>query len=205
MTFTVLCFSIATPHLKGTHTMFSPAQCMSLQRTKTILPTAGHLLAPAMINLSVVRKDVLKKRHESKAYYDNLAGFEHKPVGRYAYPKRPPHHHSKPWIYGEVKRQWKVLYYLYHSRHCDPKEQRPTETCSTTTTFYPPSGSSHPSHSRLNVLPNPCSKQEAVNQQGKQQTQQQPSTTAKAMPETSRREPEPKKGSYKPLTQIISG
>lgn len=168
MTFTVLYFSAATLHLKGTHTMYSPAQCMFLQQTKTILPTTGHVLAPAMINLSVVREDVLKKRHESKAYYDKSAGFEHKPIGSYAY--------AKPWIYGEVKRQWKVLYYLYSSRHCHPKEQKPSETCSTTTTFYPPSGSSHPSHSRLNGLPNPCSKfpkQEAVNQQGKQQTQQQ--------------------------------
>ena len=48
---------------------YSPAQRMFLRHTKTILPTTDHHLAPVMINFSVVEKDILKKWHDSKAYY----------------------------------------------------------------------------------------------------------------------------------------
>ena len=40
---------------------YSPAQCMFLRRTRTILLTTDHLLAPAMINFGVVKEDILKK------------------------------------------------------------------------------------------------------------------------------------------------
>ena len=59
---------------------YSPAQRMFLHHTKTILPTTDHHLAPVMINFSVLEKDILKKRHDSKAYYDKSAGAEHNPV-----------------------------------------------------------------------------------------------------------------------------
>ena len=83
---------------------YSPAQRMFLRRTSTTLPSTDHLLAPAMINFSIVKEDILKKRHDSKAYYAKSAGVDHKPVegGSYAYAKPPPRHRGKPWIYGEV-------------------------------------------------------------------------------------------------------
>ena len=85
---------------------YSPAQRMFLhvRHTKTILPATDHHLASVMINFSVVEKDILKKWHDSKAYYSKLAGAEHNPVkvGSYAYAKPPPCHRDKPWIYGEV-------------------------------------------------------------------------------------------------------
>lgn len=83
---------------------YSPAQRMFLCRTRTLLPTTDHLLAPAMINFGIVKEDILKKRHDNKVYYENSAGVEHKPVqvGSYAYAKPQPRHRSKPWIYGEV-------------------------------------------------------------------------------------------------------
>ena len=83
---------------------YSPAQRMFLCHTKTILPTTDHHLAPVMINFSVMEKDILKKRHDSKAYYDKSAGAQHNPVkvGSYAYVKPPPRHPGQPWIYGEV-------------------------------------------------------------------------------------------------------
>ena len=46
---------------------YSPAQCMFLCRTRTLLPTTDDLLAPAMINFGIVKEDILKKRHDSKA------------------------------------------------------------------------------------------------------------------------------------------
>ncbi|XP_044182111.1 uncharacterized protein K02A2.6-like [Acropora millepora] len=83
---------------------YSPAQRMFLRRTRTLLPTTDHLLAPAMINFDIVKEDILKKRHDSKTYYDKSASVEHKPVqvGSYAYAKPQPRHRGKPWIYGEV-------------------------------------------------------------------------------------------------------
>lgn len=52
-------------------------------------------MAPATINFGhfgVVKEDILKKRHGSKAYYDKSEGVEHKPVkvGSYALAKPPP-------------------------------------------------------------------------------------------------------------------
>ena len=127
---------------------YSPAQRMFLRRTSTTLSTTDHLLAPAMINFSIVKEDILKKRHDSKAYYDKSAGVEHKPVkvGSYAYAKPPPRHRGKPWIYGEVIKEDNDSYLSWHH---DPKEQSPTETCRTTTTatYCPTSDSSQPSHS----------------------------------------------------------
>ena len=78
---------------------------MFLRRTRTILPTTDHLLPPAIINFGVVKEDFVKKRRDSKAYYDKSGCLEHKPVkvSSYAYAKSPPRHRGKPWIYGEVK------------------------------------------------------------------------------------------------------
>ena len=73
---------------------YSPVQRMFLHRTRTTVPTTDHLLAPAMINFSVVKESILTKRHDSKEYYDKSVGAEHKPVkvGSYAYAKPPPCH-----------------------------------------------------------------------------------------------------------------
>ena len=70
----------------------SPAQRMFLRRTRTLLPTTDHLLAPAIINFDIVKEDILKKRHDRKTYYDKSARVEHKPVqvGSYAYAKPQP-------------------------------------------------------------------------------------------------------------------
>ena len=52
---------------------------MFLCRTRTLLPTTDHLLAPTMINFDIVKEDIFKKRHDSKTYYDKSVGVEHKP------------------------------------------------------------------------------------------------------------------------------
>jgi hypothetical protein len=47
---------------------------------------------------------MVKKRDESKNYYDRTAGQEHKPIdiGCYVYAKPPPRQHGKPWTYDRV-------------------------------------------------------------------------------------------------------
>ena len=124
---------------------YSPAQRMFLRRTSTTLPSTDHLLARAMINFSIVKEDILKKRHDSKAYYDKSADVKHKAVkvGSYAAVTR-----QTMDLWGSQKRRQRtVLYYSYLSWHHDPKEQSPTETCRSTTTYYPTSDGSQPSHS----------------------------------------------------------
>ena len=49
---------------------YSPAQRMLLRRTRTTLPTAEQVLAPTMTNFQVVEDEILKKRSDSKSYYD---------------------------------------------------------------------------------------------------------------------------------------
>ena len=87
-------------------TTYSPAQRMLWRRTRTTLPTAEQVLAPTMTNFQVVEDEILKKRSDSKSYYDKTAGGEHKllEIGSYAYAKPRPTHKGKPWIYGEVIR-----------------------------------------------------------------------------------------------------
>ena len=40
--------------------IYSPAHRMFLRCTRALLPTTGHLLAPAMINFDIVKEDILK-------------------------------------------------------------------------------------------------------------------------------------------------
>ena len=79
---------------------------MLSRRTRTTLPTAEQVLPPTMTNFQVVEDENLKKRSDSKSYYDKTAAGEHKPleIGSYAYAKPRPTHKGKPWIYGEVIR-----------------------------------------------------------------------------------------------------
>ena len=90
-----------TPHQGYT---YSPAQRMFLRRTQTTLPTTDQLLAPVMINFNIVKDDIVKKRQDSKAYYDKSAGGKLRPinVGSFAYAKPPPCNRGHPWIHGEV-------------------------------------------------------------------------------------------------------
>ena len=83
---------------------YSPAQRMFLRRTRTTLPTSEQLLAPTIINFQDVKDEILKKRKESKLYYDKTVGTEQKPLNieSYAYAKPRPTQKGKPWIYGEV-------------------------------------------------------------------------------------------------------
>ena len=121
---------------------YSPAQRMFLRRTRTTLPTTDQLLAPAMINFSVVEADILKKRRDSKAYYDKSASIEQRPIniGSHALAKPPRRHRGKPWIYGgsDQERQRNILYNSHSSWQHDTKEQSLTETCSNTTSSPTP-------------------------------------------------------------------
>ena len=123
---------------------YSPAQCMFLWHTKTILPTSDHHLAPVMINFSVVEKDFLKQRHDSKEYYDKSAGAEHNPVKIGIRQTTTPSSGQTLDLWASDKeRTRKVLHDSYLSWHHDPREQGPTETCRSSTTFNPTSDSSH--------------------------------------------------------------
>ena len=68
---------------------YLPAQRMFLRCTKTTLPTSEHLLTPTSINFQNVKDGILKKRKESKIYYNKTAGTEQKmlSIGNYAYAK----------------------------------------------------------------------------------------------------------------------
>ena len=190
---------------------YSPAQCMFLRRTSTTLPTTDHLLAPAMINFSIVKEDILKKRHDSKAYYDKSVSVEHKPVkvGSYAYSKPPPRHRGKPWIYGEVIKEDNRRSYTIRTSHgttiwwnrvqlkpatppppiIQPQTVVNQATVDTTVNPTPaPNPSKHAGHSAVRTA-DPWA----------------PTTTAETIPETSVREPEPKEGSSRPLKQTRSG
>ena len=167
---------------------------MLLHHTKTILPTTDHHLAPVMINFSVVEKDILKKRHDTKAYYNKSAGAEHNPVkvGSFAYAKPPPLHRGKPCIYGEVIKKEHGRSYTIRTSHgtmiqrnrvqlkpaaaTPPLIQPQTAVTSAAmdTTVYP------------TAAPN-SSKQRDVHPQSEQQTQGQPNTTAEPIPEAPKR------------------
>ncbi|XP_015771059.1 PREDICTED: uncharacterized protein LOC107349428 [Acropora digitifera] len=176
-----------TPH-RG-HT-YSPAQRMFLRRTRTLLPTTDHLLAPAMINFDIVKEDILKKRHDSKTYYDKSASVEHKPVqvGSYAYAKPQPRDRGKPWIYGEVIKTDNGSSYTVRTCHgtlirrnrvqlkpaaAPPTFHRPQTTlnpATVATTAYP------------TLAPNPLKRTE-VHPQSEQQTPEQSNTTAEVTQE----------------------
>ncbi|XP_068715604.1 uncharacterized protein [Montipora foliosa] len=174
---------------------YLPAQRMFLRRTRTTLPTTDHLLAPAMINFSVVKEDILTKRHDSKAYYDKSADVEHKPVkvGSYAYAKPPPRHHGKPWIYGEVIKKDNERSYTIRIPHGTTirRNQVQLKPAAPPPPFIQPQTAVNQITMDTPVYPtsapNP-SKQAEVNPQGKQQTREQPNTKAEAIPEP---EPEP--------------
>ena len=59
---------------------YSPAQRMLSRRTRTTQPTAEQVLAPTTTNFQVVEDEILKKRSDSKSYFDKTAGGEHKPL-----------------------------------------------------------------------------------------------------------------------------
>ena len=116
---------------------YSPAQSMFLRRTRTLLPTTDHLLAPTMINFDIVKEDILKKRHDSKTYYDKSAGVEHKPSWELRIRQRTtPSLWKTLDLWGsDQDGQKQVLHCSYLSWYPDSKEQSPTETCSSTTNF----------------------------------------------------------------------
>ena len=191
---------------------YSPAQRMFLRRTSTTLPTTDHLLAPAMINFRIVKEDILKKRHDSKAYYDKSAGVEHKPVkvGSYAYAKPPPRHRGKPWIYGEVIKEDNGRSYTIHTSHGTTirRNRVQLKPAAPPPPIIPPQTVVNRATVDTTVNPTPApnpSKHAAVNPQCDQQTHEHPNTTAEAIPETSLREPEPMEGSSTPLKQTRSG
>ena len=192
---------------------YSPAQRMFLQCTSTTLSTTDHLLAPAMMNFSIVKEDILKKRHDSKAYYDKSASVEHKPVkvGSYAYAKPPPRHRGKPWIYGEVIKEDNGRSYTIRTSH-GTTIRRNRVQLKPAAPLPPPIIQPQTVVNRATVdttvsptpAPNP-SKHAEVNPQCEQQTREHPNTTAEEIPETSLREPEPMEGSSRPFKQTRSG
>ena len=172
---------------------YSPAQRMFLCHTKTILPTADHHLASVMINFSVVKKDILKKRHDSKAYYDRSAGAEDNPVevGSYTYAKPPPCHGGQRWIYGEVIKTEPARSYTICTSHGTMIRRNRVqltpaaaaapfiqpEQLQTAVRSVPVDMTVHPT-----PAPNP-SKQADVHPQSEQKTQEQPNTTAEPISE----------------------
>ena len=191
---------------------YSPAQRMFLRRTRTLLPTTDHLLAPAMINFDIVKEDILKKRHDSKTYYDKSASVEHKPVqlGSYAYAKPQPRHRGKPWIYGEVIKTDNGRSYTVRTSHgtlirrnrvqLKPAAAPPTilqpqaalNPATVATTAYPA------------LAPNPLKRTE-VHPQSEQQTPEQSNATAEVTQAPTLKDPDPRAVSSSPLTQTRSG
>ena len=191
---------------------YSPAQRMFLRHTKTILPTTDHHLAPVMINFSVVEKDILKKRHDSKAYYDKSAGAEHNPVkvGSFAYAKPPPRHRGKPWIYGEVIKKDHGRSYTIRTSHGTTIRRNRVQlkpAAAPPPLIHPQTAvTSTPMDTTVYPTPAPnSSKQPDVHPQSEQQTQEQPNTTAEPIPEAPLRETEPLDASCRPLKQTRSG
>jgi hypothetical protein len=75
---------------------------MFLSRTRTTLPTSDQ--APIEIDFGIVKQSIVKKRDESKNYYDRSACQEHKSIdiGCHVYAKPLPRQRGKPWTYGRV-------------------------------------------------------------------------------------------------------
>ena len=173
--------------------IYSPAQRMFLRHTQTILPTTDHHLAPVMINFSVVEKDILKKWHDSKAYYSKSAGAEHNPVkvGSYAYAKPPPCHRDKPWIYGEVIKTEPGRSYTIRTSHGTTIQRNRVQL--KPATAPPPFIQPEQPQTAVNsapvdttVYPTPApnsSKQADVHPQSEQLTQEQTNTTAEPISE----------------------
>jgi transposase InsO family protein len=83
---------------------YSPAQRLMSRRTRTLLPTATHLLEPTPVDPMRVEEQILAKRQSAKAQYDKHTVGEHQtlPVGQHVYVKPPPHKRNAPWSYGRV-------------------------------------------------------------------------------------------------------
>ena len=162
---------------------YSPAQRMFLRHTITILPTTDHHLAPVMINFSVVEKDILRKRHDGKAYYDNSAGAEHNPVkvGSFAYAKPPPRHRGRPWIYGEVTKKKHGRSYTICASHGTTIRRNivPLKPAAATPPLIQPQTAVTSASMDTTVYTTPApnsSKQPDVHPQSEQQTKEQPNT-----------------------------
>ena len=191
---------------------YSLAQRMFLHHTRTLLPTTNDLLAPALINFGIVKEDILKKRHDSKAYYDKSAGVEHKPVqvGSYTYAKPPPHHRGKPWIYGQVIKMDNGRSYTVRTSHGTMIQRNSVQLKPATAppTFLRPQTALNPATLATTAYPTPVqnqSQQAEVYPQGEQQTPEQSNTIAEATPAPTLRDPEPMAVSGSSLTQTRSG
>ena len=159
---------------------YSPAQRMFLRRTRTLLPTTDHLLAPAMINFDIVKEDILKKRHDSKTYYDKSADVEHEPVqvGSCAYAKPSPRYRGKPWIDGEVIKTDNGRSYTVRTSHGTliRRNRVQLKPATVPSTFLRPHAALNPATVAMTAYPTPAPnrlKQAEVNPQGEQQIPEQ--------------------------------
>ena len=118
-----------------------------------------------MINFDIVKEDILKKRHDSKTYYDKSASVEHKPSWelRICQTTTPSSWKTLDLWGSDQDGQRQVLHCSYLLWHPDSKEQSPTETCSSTTNFSPTPGSPQPCHRGYDSLPSPCAKSVKTN------------------------------------------
>ena len=158
MTSTELYFSIETPHLVDTPThRQSACSYAALGPCCPPLTTSRHL---PWLTLTLWKKTSLKKRHDSKTYYDKSASVEHKPSWdlRICQTTTPSSWKTLDLWGSDQDGQPQVLHCSYLSWYPDSKEQSPTETCSSTTNFSLTPGSPQPSHSGYDSLPNPCAK-----------------------------------------------
>ena len=163
---------------------------MFLRPTRTLLPTTDHLLAPAMINFDIVKEDILKKRHESKTYYDKSVGVEHKPVqvGSYAYAKPQPRHRGKPWIFGEVIKTDNGRSFTVRTSHGTliRRNRVQLKPAAVPPPFLRPLAALNPATVAMTayptLAPNPV-KRTAVHPQSEQQTPKQSNTTAEVTQE----------------------
>ena len=185
---------------------------MFLRRTRTLLPTTDDLLAPAMINFGIVKEDILKKRHDGKAYYDKSVDVEHKPiqVGSYACAKPPPRHRGKPWIYGEVIKTDNGGSYTVCTCHGAMIRRNRVQLKPATSppTFRRPQTALNPATLATTASPTPArnlSQQAEVYPQDKQQTPEQLNTPAEATPAPSLRDQDPIAVSSSSFTETRSG
>lgn len=131
---------------------YSPAQHNYVLTTHSnhITHHRSALSAPAMIDVNTVKAGVIKKRQDSKAYYDKSGDRELIPIkmGSFAYAKPPPLNHGNPWIYGKERKTTKspTLYAL----HMALRFEGTAKTCSATT-YPPPPAHTQPSFEWYNI------------------------------------------------------
>ena len=171
---------------------YSPAQRMFLRRTRIILLTTDHLLAPAVINFGVVKEDILKKGIIAKHTTTRRQVQSTTQSAKLAITHLPNHHPviaGKPWIYEEVIKKDNGRSYTFGTSHGTTirRNRVQLKPAAAPPPFIQPRTAVNSAPVDTTVYPTPApnpSKQADVHPQDEQQTHKQPNTASEAIPET---------------------